>query len=62
MVKRLHVAPDTPEGLTVHLKLSSEDNKDFFRWFEKSDHTYLTNYATVVFMKHIRELREREKE
>lgn len=59
--KRLHVGPDTLPGLTVHLKISNEEKQDLFRWLEESEHTYMTNYATAVFKKHIRALRLKEK-
>ena len=56
-----HVGPDTLPGLQVFLKLSKEEKEDLFPWLEESEHTYLTNYTTSVFSKHIREVREREK-
>lgn len=58
--RQLHVGPDTLPGLTVHLKLSNDKKIDLFRWLEKSDHTYMTDYATAVFEKHIREKRKAE--
>lgn len=60
-IKRLHVGPDTLPGLQVFLKLSNEEKEDLLRWLEESEHTYMTNYATSVFRKHIQEMREREK-
>ena len=59
--KQLHVGPDTLPGLTVHLKISNEEKQDLFRWLEESEHTYMRNYATAVFKKHIREMRLKEK-
>lgn len=59
--KQLHVGPDTLPGLQVFLKLSNEEKTDLFRWLEESEHTYMTDYATAVFKKHIREMRERGK-
>lgn len=58
--KQLSTEPGTLDGLQVHLKLTIPEKKDLFRWRAASGLS-MREYATRVFKKHIRDMREREK-